>query len=63
MEGEVGRYIEWDNSNMDKDAQYMHRKGALENWIDSYREDHNQYPQKDVVDDTITNEYFQDINE
>jgi hypothetical protein len=63
MEGQTGRYTEWDDSNMGKDAQYMYREGALGNWIDSYRKDHNPYARKDVVDDTIIEEYFQNINE
>jgi hypothetical protein len=57
------QYTRWDDPNMERDALYMNREGTLENRTDSYREDHNPYAQTDVVDDTVTKEDFQDIND
>jgi hypothetical protein len=61
--GEGGWYIVWDDPNMDKSAQYMNREGMLEFRADSYKEDHYPYTRRDVVDDTITEEDFQDMND
>jgi hypothetical protein len=41
----------------------LDRGGTWRNREDSYKEDHYPYAQRDVVDDTIHEEDFQDVND
>ena len=58
-----GWYPVWNDPNMIKAAQYMNREGTLGNRVDSYREDHYPYARRDVIDDTVTKEDYQDVND
>jgi hypothetical protein len=62
--GRGARYTTWDEPKKIKDApQYMEREQTLGNRADSYKEDHYPYARRDVVDDIVHEENFQDVND
>jgi hypothetical protein len=57
------RYRAWNDHNEGRAAQYMDKRGTWGNREESYREDHYPYTRGDVVDDTIHEEDFQNVND
>lgn len=48
---------------MDRDGQYMTWEGTYRRRVDFDIEEHNQYMQRNAVDDTINEGDFQDVND